>query len=319
MRVVYFGTPSWAIPALEALAESEHELVGIVTAADAPVRRSRKLQPTPVKAAALERDLGPILQPASLRPRAVREEILGLEADVFVVVAYGRILPGRLLDAPRHGAVNVHFSLLPRHRGASPVQHALLAGDRETGLCTMRMERGLDTGPVYRRWQTPIEALETTATLGARLAERSGALVLETLEELATGRARPEAQDDALASWAPPITRALGVLAWEEHAVRIADRVRALATWPRVRAQSARGVFQILLAEAVPLDEPCREAPGTVLGRAGTGVDVAAGEGSVLRLLRVQPAGRKEMDASAALAGRLFERGERLEAVEEPA
>ncbi|HHN75148.1 MAG TPA: methionyl-tRNA formyltransferase [Acidobacteria bacterium] len=304
MKAVFFGTPQWAVPSLDALVGSEHQVVGVVCNPDRPAGRRARSLPCPVKTRAVELGLEPILQPPSLRPREVRQEILRLEAEVFVVVAYGRILPGRLLDAPVHGAVNVHFSLLPRHRGASPVQHAIVCGDRESGVSTMRMDRGLDTGPILLQHSTPIGPEETTTELGARLAEIGARLLIETLDGLLSGDITPRAQDETQATVAPLLDKDAGRFRWEQPAEQIARRVRAFAQWPKVRAVGPRGVLLMRKVRALPgegADE--RQPPGTVLERRGEAVAVACGAGSVLLLERVQPEGRREMSGAAALAG----------------
>ena len=312
LRVVFFGTPEWAVPTLAALAGSRHRVAGVVTAPDRPRGRSRRPQPPPVKAYAVEHGIGPVLQPETLRGRANREPILALAPDALVVVAYGKILPGRLLDAPRLGAVNVHFSLLPRHRGASPVQHAILAGDRETGVTTMRMDRGLDTGPVLLAERVSIGPREDAARLGARLAELGADLLLRTLDGLAAGTIVPRPQPEEGVTWAPPITKEMGIVHWDEPAENIDRKVRAFVPWPPVTVRGPRGVIR--LVEVEPLAGERTDAPpGTVLRKAGEAVDVAAGEGTILRVHRLQPAGSRAMPAAAAVAGRHLEIGGRLE------
>ncbi len=312
LRVVFFGTPQWAVPALAALAGSRHRVAGVVTAPDRPRGRSRRPRPSPVKALALERGLGPVLQPETLRGRSPREAILDLSPGVLVVVAYGKILPGRLLDAPPLGAVNVHFSLLPRHRGASPVQHAILAGDRETGVTTMRMDRGLDTGPVLLAERVSIGPRENAEQLGGRLAELGAELLLRTLDGLEAGTLVPRPQPGEGVTWAPPLAREMGIVRWAEPAENIDRKVRAFTPWPPVVAGGPRG--PVRLVEAEPLaGERTGAEPGTILRRAGESIDVAAGDGTILRVHRLQPAGSRVMPAAAAVAGRYLEVGGRLE------
>jgi len=312
LKVLFFGTPAWAVPSLEALRAAGHEIVGVVSAPDAPVGRSRTPAAPPVKARALELGLGPILQPTSLRPAAAREELLARGAEVFVVVAYGRILPGRLLDAPRFGAVNLHFSLLPRHRGASPVQTTLLRGDAEAGVSTMLMDRGLDEGPILLRRAAAIAPREKAAALGARLALVGAELLVETLAALADGTARPTPQDGALATLAPPLAKADGLLRWEWSAVEIERRTRAFDPWPPVVCRGPKGTLRLLDVEALAEAAPDGAAPGLVLRRAGEAADAVAGDGRLLRIHAVQPAGSKPMSAAAALAGRRLALGEAL-------
>lgn len=303
MRILFFGTPAWAAVALRAVAGSSHRIVGVVTSPDAAVGRSRTAQPPAVKQAAQHLGLSPILQPVSLRPADARAEILAVDADVFVVVAYGKILPGRLLDAPRFGAINLHFSLLPRHRGASPVQHTLLCGDPLGGVCTMQMDRGLDTGPVLQRREEAVAARDTTSTLGARLAVAGAELLLQTLNGLEAGALGAIAQDDSLATAAPLLRREDGFVRWSETARQLDRRVRAYDPWPPVICLGPKGVLRLVAVEPLTAQSPAQTPPGTVLSREGRTVTIAAGERSVLALHRVLPAGGREMDAAAALAG----------------
>ncbi len=312
VNVLFFGTPDWAVPSLEALAASTHRVVAVVAAPDAPTRRSGAPRPPPVRAAAIELGLGPVLQPETLRGDAVRAALLGFAPDVLVVVAYGRILPGRLLDAPRFGGVNLHFSLLPRHRGASPVQHTLWAGDPEAGVSTMRMERGLDTGPVYLRAAVPVGPDEDSATLGARLARLGAPLLVRTLDGLAAQTLAGELQDASAATWAPPLTREMGRVDWGGDAAELARRVRAFVPWPPVVTRGARGTLRLLRAVALEETAPPADAPGTLLRRVGEAVDVACGRGQ-LRVAEVLPENGRPMSASAALAGRHFELGGRFD------
>lgn len=312
MNVLFFGTPDWAVPSLEALAGSSHRVVAIATAPDAPTRRSRTPQPPPVKRAAERLQLGPVLQPPTLRGDAVREQLLAFAPDALAVVAYGRILPGRLLDAPPFGGVNLHFSLLPRHRGASPVQHTLWAGDAVAGVTTMRVERGLDTGPTYLRMAVPVEPDDDAGSLGARLAWIGAPLLVETLDRLAAGALSPEPQDPAAASWAPPLTRAMGAVDWSGDAAEIARRVRAFVPWPPVMARGAKGALRLLRAAALEETAPPGATPGTVLRRADEAIDVVCGNG-LLRVVELLPEGGRPMSAAAALAGRHVELGGRLE------
>lgn len=313
MRVLFFGTPEWAVLALEALIDAGHEIAGVVTAPDAPVGRSRTPVPPPVARAALDRGVGPILQPTTLRGRDARAPLYATEPHVHAVVAYGRILPGKVLDAPPHGSINVHFSLLPRHRGASPVQHTLLAGDDEAGVTTMKMDRGLDTGPMLLRRATPIAPGETAPELGERLARIGAELLVETLAGLEAGTLAPVPQDHDRATHAPPLTREDGHVRWDAPAIEIERRVRAFAQWPPVVCKGPKGVIRVRRARASDRSGEAGATPGRVLGREGDAVLVACGGGSVLAVEEVQPAGKKTMNAAAALAGRHFAPGDVLE------
>lgn len=313
MRIVFFGTPDWAVPSLERLVSTEGLFVaGVVTAPDRPVGRSKTPRPTPLKLAARDLGIAPVLQPETLRPASARAEILDLEPDVLAVVAYGKILPGRMLDAPPFGAVNVHFSLLPRHRGASPVQHTILHGEAEAGVTTMRMERGLDTGPILLQESTPVGPGETASQLGARLARIGAPLLARTLVELWAGTLESRPQDHERATEAPLLQREMGWVRWRERAEQTWRKVRAFDPWPPVVARSSRGVLRLLAVEPVAAPVSGTPAPGTVLGRDGDALVVACGEATALRLQQVQPAGRKPMPGAALLAGRWVEEGETL-------
>jgi methionyl-tRNA formyltransferase len=317
LKIVFLGTPAWAALSLRALVRSRHEVIGVVTQPDRPVGRSREPVESPVKQAAAELGLPAPLQPASLRQETVRREILRGRPEALVVVAYGRILPGRLIDAPPRGAINLHFSLLPRHRGASPVQHTILAGDVEAGVTTILMDRGLDTGPILLQQRTCVGQRETAPELGDRLARLGAPLLVETLDRLADDGVEPRPQDEAAASLAPLLTRDMGSVRWERPAAEIERMTRAFARWPPVVARAATGRLRILVARATP-GRSAREAPaGQVLGLAGDGVEVACGASTVLRIEELQPDSRRSMSGRAALAGRYLRAGERLRDGEE--
>lgn len=314
MKIVFFGTPEWAVPSLRALVAAGHAVAAVVTAPDAPTGRSREPQAPPVKRAAAELGLAPVLQPATLRGALNRGPILEPAAEAHVVVAYGRILPGRLLETPPHGAINLHFSLLPRHRGASPVQHTLLAGDDRAGVTSMRMDRGLDTGPILLQESVAIAPRERAASLGARLAEVGAALLVETLARLAEGRLAPRPQDDTQATLAPPLAPADGHVDWARPALAIERAVRAFDPWPPVVAQGPKGRVRLIDVEALAAasDAP----PGTIVAAEGEWADIACGERTTLRVHSVQPAGSKTMSAGAALRGRHLDRARPLDRVE---
>jgi methionyl-tRNA formyltransferase len=273
----------------------------VVTQPDRPGDRG-KPAPRPVADAARELLL-PVWQPLKVRDPVVVEELLAQGLDALIVAAYGQILPATLLDGPRRGGVNVHASLLPRWRGAAPVAAAILAGDAETGVSIMRMEAGLDTGPVYARRATPIAADDTTPLLTARLAVIGAELLTEVLAALEAGTAVAEPQDDAQATLAPRLSRADGIVNWRVlTAVEIDRRVRALQPWPGVVATLSGGQVRII-AGAVSAIDGGGAAPGDVVHVGSTAVDVATVDG-VYSVHAVQPAGRRVMDAAAYLRGR---------------
>ena len=296
MRVIFMGTPDFAVPTLAALVEAGHEVALVVAQPDRPAGRGKKLRPPPVAEWAQERGL-PLAQPRTLRKGPFPERFVELQADVAVVIAYGRILPERLLEAPAHGCVNVHASLLPRWRGAAPIQHAILAGDPVTGVCTQRMEASLDTGPVYLCKETPIGTHETAGELHDRLAALSATVAVDTLAGL--GRIEPVPQPQEGITWAPKIEKAHGRVDWSRRAVEIDRQVRAMTPWPGGFVDTPKGPLKLRQVRPVVGNGP----PGTVLGL--DPLVVACGEGA-LELGEVQAPGRR------SLAGPVFARGQRL-------
>ncbi len=316
-RVAFMGTPDFALPSLAALAD-RHDLVGVFTQPDRKAGRGRRLQVSPVKAFAQERGI-PVHQPRTFRdaPEAL-DGLLALEAQVLVVAAYGLLLPPAVLEAAPGGALNVHASLLPRWRGASPVAQAILAGDAETGVSIMRMDAGLDTGPVLSRRAIPLPAEATTGSLTERLAELGAELLLETLPDWMQGRLEPEPQDEALATYAPRLHKSDGRLDWREPAGSLAGRVRAMSPWPGAFTDWSGQHLKIHAAEPVASTEidadhsmaSSAAEPGLVL-ESPDGPLVATGEGW-LRLLRIQAPGGRPMDAADFARGREGFLGHRL-------
>jgi methionyl-tRNA formyltransferase len=302
MRVIFMGTPDFAVPTLDALVNAGHEVVLVVAQPDRPAGRGNKLRPPPVAVRARELGL-PLAQPKALRSGPFPERYLGLEADVGVVIAYGRILPERLLDAPRHGCVNLHASLLPRWRGAAPIQHAILAGDATTGVCAQRMEPSLDTGPVYVRREIPIAPRETAGTLHDKLAALSAEVAVETLA--GQPASTPVPQDEAGVTWAAKIEKEHGRLDLSAAAADCDRRVRAMTPWPGGWLPWDGGPLKLL--EVRPTDG--RGAPGTVLSAAP--LVVACGSGA-LELVTVQAPGRKPVSGSDFANGLRLSAGDPL-------
>ena len=262
MRIVFFGSPEFALPSLEALLASQHEVVAVVSQPDRPAGRGHGTTPPPVKVAALERGL-PVLQPPNVSDPESVEALRALAADVFVIAAYGQILRRRVLDIPKRGCLNVHASLLPRHRGASPVSAAILAGDPVTGVTIMEMERGLDTGPMVSQRRQPILASDTTGTLEAKLSRVGAELLVETLDGWARGDIVATPQDEALATYAPQLKRSDAELDWTLPALDLWRRVRAFSPWP-IAFTRWRGE-ELRILEAWPLPGESTSPPGTVL------------------------------------------------------
>ena len=314
MKVAFLGTPAVAVPFLDALLDAGHDVDPVVTRPDRPVGRSDRLRPPPVKQRAVERGRT-VLQPRGARGSAFAETLRAADLDALVVVAYGRILPRAVLDAARHGAVNVHFSLLPKYRGAAPVQWALACGETVTGVCTMRLDEGMDTGDVLGTTAVEIGHNEHAPSLHRRLVEVGTVLLLETLERLGTGRARPEPQDHEAATYAPLLTREDGHVAPSDLARRIEGRIRGFDPWPGVWLARAGRRIRLIEAQALP-EESTDAAPGTVLDRVdGAGVRIACGEGTVLGVTRVQAEGRRAVAVEDAIRGRQLAAGDRLERI----
>ncbi|MBC7346077.1 MAG: methionyl-tRNA formyltransferase [Clostridia bacterium] len=310
MRLVFFGTPAFALPTLEALLESPHRVLGVVTQPDRPKGRRRLLAPPPVKEAAAARGL-PIWQPANLREPAFLSLLRGLEPEVAVVVAYGKILPPAVLDLPRHGCINVHASLLPRYRGAAPIHWAVINGESETGVTTMYMAPALDAGDIILQRAVAIGTRETTGALHDRLARLGADLLLETLDLLEAGKAPRRPQDEALASYAPPLQPEDERIDWQWPAAVIFNRVRGLNPWPGAYTTWRGKRLKIWWVEPGAL--AAREArPGQVLAVGGEGFSVACGSGQALLVKELQPEGKAPMEAAAFVRGYRLAPGEYL-------
>jgi methionyl-tRNA formyltransferase len=297
MRIAFAGTPEFAVPALERLC-TRGDVGLVLTQPDRPRGRGRRTEPSAVKRRALE--LGRRCeQPATLRdPNLLKH--WQFTPDILVVIAYGLLLPDWMLAWPRSGCVNLHASLLPRWRGAAPIQHALLAGDRETGVSLMRIERALDSGPVYATVSTPIGSTETAGNLHDRLATQAAELIDTHLLDVVSGTGEPTPQDEARATYAPKIIKSAAVLDWRKSALELERQVRAFNPWPVAEGSMTDG-RRLRVYRARALDGGAGIAPGTISVASARGIDVATGEG-LLRLEIIQPDGGKAMDAAAYLA-----------------
>ncbi|MBB5321791.1 methionyl-tRNA formyltransferase [Marinobacter oulmenensis] len=299
MRVVFAGTPDFAATALKTLIEAGHHLVGVYTQPDRPAGRGRKLLPSPVKQVALETDI-PVFQPESLKTPEAQQQLADLKPDVMVVAAYGLILPAAVLDIPGLGCLNIHASLLPRWRGAAPIQRAIAAGDEETGITIMQMDEGLDTGAMLLRVATPIEADDTGGSLHDRLATMGGEAIIEALAGLVEGQLVAEPQDEAEACYARKLSKEEGHLDWQRPAAELERLIRAFNPWPGTYTELDGERVRIHGARALPdnSDQPA----GTVLRRERDGIDVACGTGT-LRIERVQLPGTRAQSVSDLING----------------
>lgn len=300
MKIVFAGTPDFAVPSLRAAAQ-RHEVVAVYTQPDRPAGRGRGLTPSPVKLEAIARGI-PVLQPDTLRSPQALQTLRALQPDLLVVVAYGLILPKAVLAIPTHGCWNVHASLLPRWRGAAPIQRAIEAGDSETGVCLMQMEAGLDTGPVLMSQRTPIGDSETGGQLHDRLAALGAQVLADGLGLLRAGiRPVPQPQPEAGVTYAHKLDKAQARLDWQQPAAQLARRVRAFNPWPIAEAVLAGE--RVRIHGAVALELAHAQAPGTVLAASKQGIDIACGQGA-LRLRVLQREGGKAITAADYLNAR---------------
>ena len=314
MRIVFMGTPDFAVPSLEALLKSDDHVVGVVTQPDRPKGRGQEVIFSPVKVVC-QREGIPVLQPLKMKDPAFLDALREWKPDVIAVTAFGRILPPVILALPPRGCINVHGSLLPKYRGAGPVQWAIIRGERETGITTMFMAEGMDTGDMLLRETVEIRPEDTAGTLAPRLADVGGRLLVETLRRLKAGTLTPERQDDAQATMAPLLKKEDGLIDWTRPATEITNRVRGLSPWP--------GAYTYVNGERWTLcrvsvgEESHNAAPGTVTKVTKDRIDVAT-SGGTLQILDIQPSNSRRMTVAQYLAGHRVTEGVRLQAVPPP-
>ena len=310
LRVVFFGTPGFAVPTLERLLHSHHPVVGVVTQPDRPRGRGQHVTAGPVKALAASMTL-PVFQPERLAREAFESQLAALDADIGVVAAYGKILPDWLLAAIPRGLINVHASLLPRYRGASPVHRAVIAGDHETGVTIMRVVKALDAGPMLATVTVPIGPDDTTTIVESMLAIKGADLLVETLDAIEAGTAVETPQDDSQATYAPKLSKAEAVIDWSGPAPRIHNLVRGLWPWPHASTYLANTRYILHRSRLSNIDHD--QEPGTIVRAAVIGgLHVACGTSTALELLDLQLEGKRVMSARDAMAAKVLSVGARF-------
>ena len=312
LRIVYFGTPAFAVPALERLLASRHAVVAVVTQPDRPSGRGQHLHEGPVKAAAVAHGV-PVLQPEKIKAPSFHDALRARAPDLGVVAAYGRILPDEVLSLPPLGLINIHASLLPAYRGASPIQHAVINGDPETGVSIMRVVRELDAGPVFAMARRPLAGDETSVEVEHDLAQIGAELTLTVVDAIARGDAVAQAQDEARVTYAGKLTKADGLLDWGQPARSLHNRVRGLHPWPHAHSFLGGHRYVIMRTQVLDAERAGHPStPGLVLEAHGDDLIVAAGDGSALRVLGIQPEGKRAMTPREFLAGHRVRAGERF-------
>lgn len=308
MKVVFMGTPDFAVGALEAIIQAGHEVTAVVTQPDKPKGRSGQMQFPPVKECAVKYGI-PVFQPIKVKEPEAVETLRGFEADIFVVAAFGQILTKEILEMPRLGCVNIHASLLPKYRGAAPINQAIIDGEQETGVTIQQMNEGIDTGDILSLVVVPIDKKETAESLFDKLAKAGAELIVETLPKLEKGEITPEPQDDSKASYVKMMKKSLGKIDWSMDAVAIERLVRGLNSWP-----SAYTFYEgksLKLWSCDVLEEAAAEAPGIIVRVNKDSIDVATGKG-LLRILELQLEGKKRMDTKSFLLGNAWKAGMHL-------
>ena len=311
LRIVFAGTPEFASAHLQAVLDSQHEVIAAYTQPDRPAGRGRKLKPSPVKELALQHDI-PVFQPLSLKKdEEARQQLADLKPDLMIVVAYGLILPKSVLDIPRYGCINVHGSILPRWRGAAPIQRAIAAGDKECGVTIMQMDEGLDTGDMLIKAHCPIHDTDKASDLHDRLIEVGQPALIEAVNAIAEGSLTAEKQDDNLANYAHKMSKEEARIDWNNSASELDCMIRAFNPWPVATTEFDETSIRVW--EATPLPENSPEAPGTLINASKDGLDVACSEG-VLRLTNVQLSGSRAMSVQDLLNSRreMFAVGKRF-------
>ena len=299
MNIIFMGTPEFSLPTLQKLYESDHDVLLVVTQPDRPRGRGRESTPPPVKQFALEKKI-PVLQPIKCTNIEIVKTLGALNADVFIVVAFGQILDKNLLTLPHHFCINLHSSLLPKYRGAAPINWAIINGETETGVTTMKMNAGLDTGDILLSRKVPIRKKDDAQSLHDVLAHQGSSLVLETLNQLGSGSLKATAQNSDLASYAQKLKKDDGLIKWNQPAVKIHNLVRGLTPWPGAFSFLGSKRFKICKTEIKSCNSP--DQPGVILRISGHGIEVGTQKERIV-ITELQPEGKKRMDVKSFLAG----------------
>ncbi len=302
MRLLFMGTPDFAVPSLAALKLGGHEIIGVVTQPDRPKGRGKKMSPPPVKEVAAAYGLE-VYQPDNLGDPNFIGMLEMMDLDAIVVVAYGKFLPRAILDIPRKGCINVHASLLPKYRGAAPIHRAIIDGESKTGVTTMYLAEGMDNGDIIKKASTKIREEDNVGSLHDRLAEAGARLLLQTLADIESGRVKYTVQDDSKATYAPALTREDGLVAWEKQADEIFNLVRGLDPWPGAFTYLGSKILKIWRVKKTELPDPKDSVPGCVLQSCGNKLLVKTGKG-VIEIVELQLQGSRRMKASDFLRGR---------------
>ena len=308
MKAIFMGTPEFAIPSFEALYESDFEIALVVTQPDRPKGRGKKLSSPPVKLVALEHDIE-VFQPERIKDSEAIEKIKQVKPDLIIVVAFGQILPKEILELPRYGCINVHASLLPKYRGAAPINFAIINGEKKTGVTTMYMEEGLDTGDMLLKNEVEITPEDTASTLHDKLAIAGKKTLSDTLKAIINTELVPEKQDDSISSYAPIMTKELGKINWDRSAESISNLVRGTDPWPSAYTLYDNSVLKLFAP--VVLDKQSKEKPGTIVAVSSEGIDIASAD-YIVRIKEIQISGKKRMPVGEFLKGNVLEIGKVL-------
>lgn len=305
MRIIFMGTPDFSVPCLEALIESDNEVVGVFTQPDKPKGRGYELTPPPVKICALNNNL-PVFQPVSMRNGEALEIINSLNADLIIVVAFGKILPKEILESVKYGCINIHASLLPKLRGAAPIQWSILNGEKETGVTSMQMDVGLDTGDMLIKRAIDIDENITAEELFDKLSKMGAEVLIETIEALKNNELKPEKQDDSLSNYAPIITKEICPIDFTKSAQEVHNKVRGLYSWPIATTVINGKKFKIHKSKI--LAENFAGNPGEIVDNSNRLV-IMCGDGNCVEILEIQAEGKKKMDTQSFLRGQRIEKG----------